>query len=90
MEPIQQRDSQWRQEEAAMEPWTNARIDPHDLFPSYPRVEAMCGGLFSDMHIYRSTTPEDSPMSSRGGLSEPNSEIFEGVGLEIGFNTFDI
>jgi hypothetical protein len=89
MESIQQRDSQWRQEEAAMEPWANARIDPHDLFPSYPPIEALGGGAISDIHQFRSTTPEDSPTSNRGGISGANTENFELSGLEIDINTFD-
>jgi hypothetical protein len=89
MESIEQRESRGPHKEAAMESWANPRIDPHDLFTSGPPIEALGRGAISDIHLFRSTTPEDSPMSNRGGIYGSNTEEFEGPGLEIGIDTFD-
>jgi hypothetical protein len=89
MDSIEQREGRGPHKEAAMEYWANARIDPRDLFGSSPPIEALGGGAISDIHQFRSTTPEDSPTSNRGGISGPNTENFELSGLEIDINTFD-
>jgi hypothetical protein len=89
MDSIEQREGRVPHKEAATESWANARIDSHDLFASCPPIEALGGGAISDTHLFRSTNPEDSPMSNRGGISGPNTENFELSGLEIDINTFD-
>jgi hypothetical protein len=63
--------------------WANATIDPHDLFQAFQPFESGAGGAISDMNVYRSITPNDTPESSKDGVSEPNSDISDGVGLDI-------
>jgi hypothetical protein len=41
------------------------------------------------MSVYRSTTSDFSPLSSKDGLSELNSEIVEGAVLDIDVDIFD-
>ena len=74
---------------AAIDHWANATIDPHDLFHNFQGFESGAGGAISDMHVYRSITPHDTPESSKDGISEPNSDISEGVGLDINLDIFD-
>jgi hypothetical protein len=69
--------------------WVNATIDPHDLFQAFQPFEAGAGGAISDMNVYRSITPNDTPESSKDGVSEPNSDISDGVGLDISLDIFD-
>ncbi|KAI1344287.1 hypothetical protein F5Y15DRAFT_107796 [Xylariaceae sp. FL0016] len=50
-------------------------------------------GAISDMNVYRSITPKDTPESSKDGLSsEANSDLSEGVtlnvSLDMGFDTW--
>ncbi len=61
--------------------WT-ATIDPQDLFQSMGALESGGGGAISDMNVYRSITPNDTPESSKDG-SEPNSDVSEGVALNV-------
>jgi hypothetical protein len=70
-------------EEAAFDPWANTTIDPNDLFLAFQGFESGAGGAISDMNVYRSISPNDTPESSKDGVSEPNSDISEGVGLDI-------
>lgn len=76
-------------QEVVMDPWATATIDPHDLFQSFQGFESGAGGAISDMNVYRSITPNDTPESSKDGASEPNSDISEGVGLDISLEMFD-
>lgn len=76
-------------EAVAPNPWANATIDPHDLFQSFQPFETGAGGAISDMNVYRSITPNDTPESSKDGVSEPNSDISDGVGLDISLDIFD-
>ncbi|KAH7360495.1 hypothetical protein BKA65DRAFT_577250, partial [Rhexocercosporidium sp. MPI-PUGE-AT-0058] len=76
-------------ETVAPNPWANATIDPHDLYQSFQPFETGAGGAISDMNVYRSITPNDTPESSKDGLSEPNSDISDGVGLDISLDIFD-
>lgn len=89
MEFVEQRESRRPHEEAVVDPLANARFGPHDLFALYPPLEATGGGEISDINVYRSTTPDDSPLSSKDGLSELNSEILEGVELDVDVDIFD-
>jgi hypothetical protein len=83
-----QRESQ-AQETVVMDPWANATIDPHDLLQSFQTFETGAGGAISDINVYRSITPNDTPESSKDGVSEPNSDISEGVNLDINVDIFD-
>ncbi|CZS93375.1 hypothetical protein WAI453_000975 [Rhynchosporium graminicola] len=76
-------------EAAAPDPWANSIIDPHDLFQSFQPLETGAGGAISDMNVYRSITPNDTPESSKDGISEPNSDITDGVALDISLDMFD-
>jgi hypothetical protein len=89
--PATQNDSgkQVPQEALAMDSWANATIDPHDLLQSFQPFETGAGGAISDLNVYRSITPNDTPESSKDGVSEPNSDISEGVGLDINVDIFD-
>jgi hypothetical protein len=86
-----QKDStkQISQETAVLDPWANATIDPHDLLQSFQPFETGAGGTISDINVYRSITPNDTPESSKDGVSEPNSDISEGVNLDINVDIFD-
>lgn len=70
------------------DPWANATIDPHDLFQAFQPFESGAGGAISDMNVYRSITPNDTPESSNH-VSEPNSDISDGVALDINLDIFD-
>jgi hypothetical protein len=66
---------------APMDLWSNT-IDPQSLFLGV--YEPGVNGTVSDMNVFRSLTPNDTPESSKdSGSSEPNSDISEGVGLDI-------
>ncbi|KAH8815602.1 hypothetical protein F5884DRAFT_183886 [Xylogone sp. PMI_703] len=70
--------------------WTNATVDPHELLQSFSNFESGAGGAISDMNVYRSITPNDTPESSKdSGVSEPNSDISDGVALDINLDIFD-
>jgi hypothetical protein len=59
-------------------------IDPQSLFANVPGIDVAANGVISDMGLYRSLTPNDTPESSKdSGSSEPNSDISEGAGLDI-------
>lgn len=77
------------QETSTLVPWANATIDPHDLLHSFQPFETGAGGAISDLNVYRSITPNDTPESSKDGVSEPNTDISEGVGLDINLDVFD-
>lgn len=92
--PSSQRDTNKRQSQAPKEvvvedPWANATIDPHDLLQAFQPFESGAGGAISDVNVYRSITPNESPESSKDGNSEPNSDISDGVGLDISLDIFD-
>ena len=76
-------------QEPFVDPWANATIDPHDLFQPFQGFESGAGGAISDMNVYRSITPNDTPESSKDGVSEPNSDISDGVALDINLDIFD-
>jgi hypothetical protein len=71
------------------DPWASYTINPHDIFQDFQGFESGASGAISDMNVYRSITPNDTPESSKDGLSEPNSDISEGVGLDINLDIFD-
>jgi hypothetical protein len=69
--------------------WANVTIDPNELLQGFQPFESGAGGAISDMNVYRSITPNDTPESSKdSGVSEPNSDISEGVGLDISLDLF--
>lgn len=84
-----QQAAQPSKETAVEDPWANATIDPHDLFQAFQPFETGAGGAISDMTVYRSITPNDTPESSKDGVSEPNSDISDGVGLDISLDILD-
>jgi hypothetical protein len=59
MDSIEQREGRGPHKEAAMESWANARIDPRDLFASYPPIEAL--GASNNTTASIATQTEDSP-----------------------------
>ena len=81
--------AQQSQDAAAIDPWANATVDPNDLFQNFQSFESGAGGAISDVNVYRSITPNDTPESSKDGVSEPNSDISDGVGLDISLDIFD-
>lgn len=71
---------------APMDAWANT-IDPQSLFNNLGKFELGANGVISDMGVYRSLTPNDTPESSKdSGSSEPNSDISEGAQLDIDVN----
>lgn len=75
--------------EVTSDAWANATIDPNELVRTFQQFEGGAGGAISDVNIYRSITPNDTPESSKDGLSEPTSDISEGVTLDIGLEFVD-
>lgn len=68
------------------DPWAGSTIDPQNLFTQF-NFDPAAGGVISDLSLYRSVTPNDTPESSKdSGVSEPNSDISEGAALEIDMN----
>lgn len=66
-----------------MDPWEGATIDPTELSHTFRGFDTDVTAAISDSNAYRSITPNDTPESSKDGVSEPNSDISEGVGLDI-------
>lgn len=63
--------------------WAGCTIDPQALLTNLG-FENGLPNIVSDANLYRSLTPKDTPESSKdSGSSEPNSDISEGVTLEI-------
>lgn len=82
--------SQPTQDALQFDPWASTTIDPHELFQSFANFESAANGSISDMNVYRSITPNDTPESSKdSGVSEPNSDISDGVALDINLDIFD-
>lgn len=70
--------------------WAAAAVNPQDLLHNFQSLETGAGGAISDMNVYRSITPNDTPESSKdSGISEPTSDISEGVDLSIGLEFRD-
>lgn len=76
-------------QEVISDPWANTTIDPNELARAFQPIENGSGGPIPDLNTYRSITPNDTPESSKDGLSEPTSDISEGVNLEIELDFFD-
>jgi hypothetical protein len=67
--------------------WAGSTIDPQSLLATFAPLESVAGGLISDVNLYRSLTPNDTPESSKdSGTSEPNSDISDGANIEIDLN----
>ncbi|TGJ86142.1 hypothetical protein E0Z10_g2669 [Xylaria hypoxylon] len=69
-------------------------IDPQELLSGVTGLEMGGDGAIFDMNVYRAITPNDTPESSKdSALSEPNSDVSEGVALNVtldmGFGTWD-
>jgi hypothetical protein len=63
--------------------WTKSIVNPQDLMHNFQHLETGAGGAISHMSVYRSITPNDTPESSKDGISEPNSDFSEGLDLNI-------
>lgn len=69
-------------------------IDPQELLSGVTGLEFGGDGAISNMDVYRSITPNDTPESIKDSASsEPNSDLSEGVALNVtldmGFGTWD-
>ncbi|KAJ8128940.1 hypothetical protein O1611_g4692 [Lasiodiplodia mahajangana] len=69
-------------------------IDPQELLSGVTGLEMGGGGAILDMNVYRALTPNDTPESSKDSASsEPNSDVSEGVALNVtldmGFGSWD-
>lgn len=73
----------------AEDPWASSSVNPQDLLHNFQGLETGAGGAISDMNVYRSITPNDTPESSKDGASEPTSDITEGLDLTINLDIFD-
>ncbi|KAI3337382.1 hypothetical protein HD806DRAFT_37456 [Xylariaceae sp. AK1471] len=63
---------------------TGTTIDPQELLFAVTGLEMGGGGAISDMNVYRAITPNDTPESSKDSASsEPNSDVSEGVALNV-------
>lgn len=78
-----------RQQPELFNGWENATINPNELMQSFQQFESGAGGAIADMNVYRSiNTPNDTPESSNH-VSEPNSDVTDGVALDISLDIFD-
>ncbi|KAJ3559822.1 hypothetical protein NPX13_g9481 [Xylaria arbuscula] len=69
-------------------------IDPQELLSGVTGLEFGGDGAISNMNVYRSITPNDTPESIKDSASsEPNSDLSEGVALNVqldmGFETWN-
>ena len=64
------------------DPWTNAAVDPCNLFQDFPSFDTDTGGAILDLNLYRSITPIDTPKLSMSEPSGPNSEVSGSVELD--------
>lgn len=62
--------------------WANATIDPQELFAAFQGFETGAGGTISDLNVYRSITPNESPESNSTAVTD-TSDISDGVNLDI-------
>jgi hypothetical protein len=69
--------------------WANSSVNPQDLLHNFQGLETGAGGAISDMSVYRSITPNDTPESSKDGASEPPSDITEGLDIAINLEILD-
>jgi hypothetical protein len=70
--------------------WADSAVNPQDLLHNFQPLETGAGGAISDMSVYRSITPNDTPESSKDGLSEPTSDISDGLELNINLDFADL
>jgi len=71
------------------DPWANTTIDPQELFATFQGFETSAGGGISDMNVYRSITPNESPESNSTAVTD-TSDISDGVNLDISLDlSFD-
>jgi hypothetical protein len=68
------------------DPWANSAVNPQDLLQNFGQFESAANGAISDLSVYRSITPNDTPESSKDGASAPDSDISDGVNLNIDLN----
>lgn len=72
-----------------MDPWANSTLYPNELLHAFQPFETGASGSIADLNVFRGITPNDTPESSKDGVSEPNSDISDGVGLDINIDLFD-
>lgn len=65
------------------DPWSTSGMDPDDVLKTFGAFDSAPGFGLTDAGAYRSATPNDTPESSKDGLSEPNSDISENLDLHI-------
>ncbi|KAI0537340.1 hypothetical protein GGR58DRAFT_351787 [Xylaria digitata] len=58
-------------------------IDPQELLSGVTGLEMGGDGAILDMNVYRAITPNDTPESRDSASSEPNSDVSEGVALNV-------
>ncbi|KAI6246123.1 hypothetical protein HI914_05363 [Erysiphe necator] len=63
--------------------WASNYVHPIDLIQLVKPYENSVNGCMSDLNSFREATPDDTPESSKDGISEPNSDISDGVGLDL-------
>ncbi|RKF64480.1 hypothetical protein OnM2_018066 [Erysiphe neolycopersici] len=76
---------QWGQLETAKpeDSWANSYVHPSDLMQIAKTFEITTNGCMSDPNGFREATPDNTPESSKDGISEPNSDISDGAGLDM-------
>ena len=67
--------------ELVEDPWTSPHTDP---------CETKDGRAISDINVYRSVTPNDTPDSSRSGISEPYSDLSDDPFFGVDFTSYMI
>lgn len=87
--PVQALETPPPLQEPVNNPWAKSTIDPHDLLQTFHPFETGAAGAISDISIHCSNTPDNTLKSSKDGVSKPNSDIVEGVGLDINVDIFD-
>lgn len=69
--------------------WADCPVNPHSLVHNFEHLESGAGGAISNMAVWRAISANDTPESSKDGVSEPNSDISEGLDLNIGVDFND-
>lgn len=86
-EPLSQENSP---EVIKADPWAISTVNPNDLVQTYQPFESGANGSISDLSAFRGITPNDTPESSKDGISEPNSDTSEGVGIDNNVDLFSL
>lgn len=89
MDSTKQQNTEAPSNESIIDPWATTIVDRQDLYSTFQPFEDGHGGSSLDKNVYNSVEPSDTPESSRSGLSEQSSELYEGVQLDINLDKFD-